>query len=310
MFDKSKPLLVFLASGVQGGAVVRSAIPRGIRVRALLRRPERAHSLAAQGAELAFGDLDDLSSLEAACRGLDHAVVRLPTADGPAMVAQMENVLSAFKVAGVRSFVLALASASRAAPCSEPSFVANGRVEEAARRSGIPFAVVRPTLYLDNLLKPSARTDVVERGIFAPPIPAAQAIAWTSADDCAAAALTLLERGAMGGDHRMAGPYSLTGDELAARLSAGLRRAVRYRGQSVDDFEAEIDQALGAGEGRRVASKFRYFAAHPDEARHILARPFTPQPGLEGFVPTDVESWARRHCDAFTAAEPAASSPR
>ena len=80
-------------------------------------------------------------------------------------------------------------------------------IEEAARASGIRFAIVRPTMYLDNLLKPSALAEIAKDGVFAPPIPASQRIAWTSADDCAEAALTLLERGAMGGrsPHRWSG---------------------------------------------------------------------------------------------------------
>jgi len=138
--------------------------------------------------------------------------------------------------------------------------------------------------------------------VLAPPIPAGQRIAWTSADDCAEAALMLLERGAMGGDHRIAGPESLTGDELASRVSAGIGRAVLYRGQPRNEFERELDAAMGAGIGWHVASKFRYFAAHPDDAYTILADPFGPQAGLEGFMPTDVKTWTQAHYADFRGA--------
>lgn len=291
--DRSKPILVFLAGGVQGGAVVRAALARGLRVRAPVRDRTRAAALDLPGIALAEGDLDDAASLTDASRGIDHAVLQVPSGPAEAMTAQAQNALSAFRAAGVKSFILKLASASRPLACEEPSFVANQMIEDAAYRSGLPFAVLRPTLYLDNLLKPSARREMMVDSVFAPPIPASQRIAWTSAEDCAEAALTLLEQDEMGGDHRIAGRESLTGDELAARISAGLGRAIRYRGQPLDAFEREIDAAMGAGTGRRIASKFRYFAAHPDEADTILARPFTPEPGLETFRPTDVESWVR-----------------
>jgi uncharacterized protein YbjT (DUF2867 family) len=139
----------------------------------------------------------------------------------------------------------------------------------------------------------------MEQGVFAPPIPASQRIAWTSVDDCAEAALALLARGEMGGDHCIAGPESLSGDELATRTSAGLGRRIRYRSQPIDEFEREVDAAMGAGIGRRVASKFRYFAAHPGEAEAILARTYSAQPGLPDFWPTDVESWVRAHRAEF-----------
>lgn len=302
VIDRSKPILVFLAAGVQGGAVARAALSRGLKVRALVRDRNRAPALKLAGIELAEGDLRDVASLEAASAGLDHAVLHIPLGSVDTMTMQAENALAAFASAGMRSFILKLTGASRPLPCEEPGFVANRMIEDAARRSGLPFATVRPTMYLDNLLKPSARAEIIEQGVFAPPIPPGQRIAWTSADDCAEAALMLLERGAMGGDHRIAGPESLTGDDLAAHVSAGLGRPVIYRSQPLDQFERELDAAMGAGTGRRVVSKFRYFTAHPDEADAILAAPFAPQAGLEGFMPTDVMSWVQAHREDFSGA--------
>ncbi|MDQ1157662.1 uncharacterized protein YbjT (DUF2867 family) [Sphingomonas sp. SORGH_AS 950] len=300
MIDRSKPILVFLAAGVQGSAVMHAALGRGLKVRALVRDSNRATALAAPGVELAEGDLGAAASLTAASTGIDHAVLQVPIGPAETMAMQAGNALAAFKAAGIKSFVLKLASASRPAPCEEPSFIANHRIEEAARACGIDFAIVRPTMYLDNLLKPSALAEIINDGVFAPPIPASQRIAWTSADDCAEAALTLLERGAMGGDHRIAGPESLAGDELAERVSASLGRAIRYRGQPLDEFERDVDVAMGPGVGRRVASKFRYFATYPEEADAILARPFAPQSGLENFRPKSVERWVREHRLCFT----------
>lgn len=299
MMDLSKPVLVYLANGVQGSAVVRAALRRGFKVRALVREKRHSEGLQALGVDLAEGDLSDPASLRAASRGVGHVVLQIPTGSEAEMWAQAEHALAAAITEGVRSLVLKLASASRAVPCAEPSFVANAVVEDLVRRSGIPFAIVRPTMYLDNLLKPSARADIVERGVFEPPIAASQHIAWTSADDCAEAAMTLLHNGVDGGDHTIAGPESLTGDELVARIAAGLDRPVIYRAQAVDAFEREVDAAMGPGVGRRVASKFRFFAEHRDEADAILAGPFARKPGLDGFHPVDVETWVRRHRSAF-----------
>jgi uncharacterized protein YbjT (DUF2867 family) len=158
--------------------------------------------------------------------GVAHAVLQISIGAQEDLLAQAANSVSASIACGLTSIILKLASASRPAPCEEPSFVANAMIEDMVRRSGLPFAIVRPTMYLDNLLKPSARSEIVAHGRFAPPIAAQQEIAWTSADDCADAALTLFECGATGGDHRIAGPESVTGDQLAARVAAGLGRLV------------------------------------------------------------------------------------
>ncbi|OCI91940.1 nucleoside-diphosphate sugar epimerase [Rhizobium sp. AC27/96] len=297
--DKYQPILIYLASGVQGGAVVHAALQRGFKVRALVRDRTRAPALAALGVELAEGDLRDPASLRAASTGIAHAVLQIPIGSQEDMRIQAENAVSASLASGLTSIILKLASASRPAPCEEPSFVANAMIEEVARRSGLPFAIVRPTMYLDNLLKPSARADIVEHGIFAPPIAASQRIAWTSTDDCARAAVTLLERGVDTGDHRIAGPESVSGDELALRIGAGLGRDVIYRHQQLDEFERDVDAAMGSGTGRRVGSKFRFFAAHREEAEAILSGAFKPQPSLEDFQPTGIEEWVRQHRAEF-----------
>ncbi|MGZ0073286.1 SDR family oxidoreductase [Sphingobium limneticum] len=299
VMDLSKPVLVYLANGVQGSAVVRAALRRGFAVRALVRDKRRSQVLQALGVDLAEGDLSDPASLRAASRGVGHVVLQVPTGSEAAMRAQAEHALAAATAEGVRSLVLKLASASRPTPCAELSFIANAMVEDLVRRSGIPFAIVRPTMYLDNLLKPSARADIVDRGVFEPPIAASQRIAWTSADDCAEASMTILHNGVDGGDHIIDGPESLTGEELAARIAAGLDRPVVYRAQAVDAFERKVDTAMGPGVGRRVASKFRFFAEHHDEADAILAGPFAHRPGLDGFHSVDVETWVRRHRSAF-----------
>ncbi|WEK01832.1 MAG: NmrA family NAD(P)-binding protein [Candidatus Sphingomonas phytovorans] len=308
--DPSSSILVYLANGVQGGAVVRAALRRGLKVRALVRDRERARALAVPGVDIVEGDLRDSSSLRMASTGVAHAVLQIPIGAQDETRAATDNALSASIACGLRSVILRLASASRPAACPEPSFVANAMVEDMVRRSGMPFAVVRPTLYLDNLLKPSARREIIRHGVFAPPIAESQRIAWTSVDDCAEAALTLLECGAYGGDHRIAGPESVTGEELAARVSAGLGRRIVYRAQPLDEFEDEIDAAMGPGIGRRVASRFRFFAAHRDEAETMLSGSFVPQPGLEDFQPTGVEAWVRRHKEDFQDESPASTRER
>jgi uncharacterized protein YbjT (DUF2867 family) len=72
MSHADKTVLVTGATGRQGGAVVRHLLPKGWRLRALTRNPSgyAAKQLAAQGAELVQGDLDDPSSVERAAQGV------------------------------------------------------------------------------------------------------------------------------------------------------------------------------------------------------------------------------------------------
>ncbi len=289
----SGPILAFLANGIQGSAVVRAARRRGHVVRPLI-RTRSGDSLS----DAVIGDLDDPVSLSAAAQDCAHAVLQVPTGEEAVMVRRVANAIEALRHAGISSIVLKLASANRPAPCAEPSFAANAAVEAFVRDAGIPFAIVRPTMYLDNLLKPSARADIAERGIFSPPIANGQRIAWTSVDDCALAAILLLEQDRYGGDHVVSGPESVTGDELAVRLSAGLGKPIAFRAEPLDAFERDVDAAMGPGMGRRIASKFRYFHEHPVDADRILAT-VQDAGSIPGFTPTDIAAWARQRCRLF-----------
>lgn len=289
----SGPILVFLGNSIRGSAIVRAARQRGHVARALIRT-----RLSDSSGDAVIGDLNDPASLAVAARGCAHAVLQVPTGEEMTMVRQGENAIKALRHTGMRSIVLMLASASRPAPCAEPSFVANHAIEALARDGGIRSAVVRPTMYLDNLLKPSARADIAERGIFSPPIAGGQRIAWTSADDCALAAIMMIEQDC-DGDRLVTGPERVTGDELAERLSAGLGKPILYRAEPLDRFEREANAAMGEGIGRRVASKFRYFHEHPDDADRILAT--VQEPGsIPGFTPTSIEAWMRQRCRLFS----------
>lgn len=63
-------ILVTGVTGQQGGAVARSLLRQGQKVRVLTRNPDKTAGLAKAGAEVIKGDLTDPTSLAAALRGV------------------------------------------------------------------------------------------------------------------------------------------------------------------------------------------------------------------------------------------------
>jgi hypothetical protein len=55
---------------------------------------------------------------------------------------------------------------------------------------------------------------------------------------------------------------------------------------------------MGAGMGRRIGAKFRYFHDHPADADRILAAT-TDAAALPGFTPTDIATWVRQRRALF-----------
>ena len=294
-----KQILVYLANGVQGGAMVRQALKGGYGVRALVRDPEKSEGLWDIGARLCAGDLEDPASLDKAHQGIDTVVLQMPPGAPSRIAALMDNAIAAIKAGGGRGVVVKLASANPTTRTDEPGFAANQIIEDKMRGSGLPFSIIRPTMYLDNLLRPETRAAIAGKGRLVLPIPPTQQIAWTSADDAAQAAITLLDDETFGADCLISGPESVDGDGLARAFSEALRRDIKFQSLPLDTLEREVDAAMGAGVGRRVSAKLRFFEAHPEEADRMLSRPFQPCHALSGFIPTAIHAWAADHRSSF-----------
>jgi len=142
------PVLVVGATGDLGGRVVRELVKRGKHVRALVREGSDADTLAADGVEIARGDLLDPDSLERALRGA-RAVVTTATGyrrngSDPAVDDQgNRNLVDAAARAGVERFVFTSVATADQAESVAP-FWQKKLTEDYLERSGVPFVAIRP----------------------------------------------------------------------------------------------------------------------------------------------------------------------
>lgn len=115
MQTKQKPVvLVTAATGRQGGATARALLADGkgeVRVLVRDRAAPKAKALEAAGARLVVGDLDDPTSLRAACAGVNAVfsmqapIVTSTGVDFGKEVAQGKNLIEAATAKGVDAFV-------------------------------------------------------------------------------------------------------------------------------------------------------------------------------------------------------------
>lgn len=146
-------VLVVGATGQQGGAVARELLRRGHQVHGLTRNPDsrRAQALAAAGATMLRGDLDDPASLTAALDGVDG--VFLMTSfwehgyDGE--VRHGRHMIEAAEAAGVRHLVYSsVGSADR--ETGIPHFDSKYDVEILLAASDLSWTVLRPVSFMEN----------------------------------------------------------------------------------------------------------------------------------------------------------------
>jgi uncharacterized protein YbjT (DUF2867 family) len=89
MITDDRTVLVIGATGQQGGAAARALLARGWNVRAFVRDPgtPAARGLAAAGARLVVGEVDDPLSVGAAMTGAYGVFLALPMLNGPLVTA-------------------------------------------------------------------------------------------------------------------------------------------------------------------------------------------------------------------------------
>jgi uncharacterized protein YbjT (DUF2867 family) len=149
-----KVILVTGATGQQGGATARHLLAHGAAVRALVRDPKSAAArrLASIGAELVVGDMDDTASLRTAMRGAYGAFsvqpARIPPTFAENELVRGVNVVDAAHAVGLQHLVYSsVAGANRST--GVPHWEIKGQIEERIRSRGVPFTILRPTLFMD-----------------------------------------------------------------------------------------------------------------------------------------------------------------
>src|SRR6185503_3476116 len=155
--SQRRMVLVTGATGQQGGALASLLLKQGQRVRAITRNTgsPRARALSQQGAELFTADAGDPASLEQASAGVGAVfVMATPFEAGvDAETRQGINIVSAAAAAGVKHIVYSsVAGADQATGI--PHFESKFRVEQHLRTLGVPFTIIAPVYFMENLIAP------------------------------------------------------------------------------------------------------------------------------------------------------------
>jgi uncharacterized protein YbjT (DUF2867 family) len=218
----AKPLAVLVtgATGKQGGAVARRLLEKGHRVRGFTRNADSpaAKALAAAGAGIAVGKLEDRASIDRAIAGVD-AVFSMGTpfeAGIEVETLQGVTVADAAKAAGAYLVYTSVGSADRATGI--PHFDSKYEVEKHIRKIGASAAIIAPVYFMENAV--AFTREQLNGGVFATPLTPGRKLAQIALADLAAAAVTALEnRDRFAGKRYDIGGDNVSGNEAVEILS-------------------------------------------------------------------------------------------
>jgi uncharacterized protein YbjT (DUF2867 family) len=254
-----KIIAVAGATGSQGGGLVRAILADRegpFTARAITRDPtsDKARALAALGAEVVQGDVDDVASLERAFSGAHGAYCVTffwAHMDPERERAEARNLAQAAKQAKVAHAIWStLEDTRKLVPLSDnrmptlrgkykvPHFDAKGEADAFFTELGVPTTFLVASFYWDNLIYFGQGPKPGPDGSLAITFPMGQArLAGIAAEDIGKCAYGIFKRGKemIGRTVGIAGEH-LTGAEMAAALSRALGRPVRYNEVTPEEY--------------------------------------------------------------------------
>lgn len=288
-----RKILVFGATGAQGGSVARNLLARGVfDVRAITRKTDSpaARELRALGADVVQGDLDDPPSLSAALLGVYGVFGVTNFWEHFAKEEQQgRNLVRAVAAAKVQHFVystLPPIARETGGTLRSPHFDLKAEHEELARSLGIPSTFVHVPFYYENFL------------YFFPPRPAGDGtyqfgfpqgdrpLAAMSVEDVGRIVAPLFEQpeAYIGKVVKLAGdelPPATYAEEMSRRAGATVRYAYVPR---------ETFAALGFPGAEDLADMFEYYRLHIPSRVDAIETCRAIAPELQSFA-----TWAARN---------------
>ena len=279
-------ILVTGAAGKTGLAVTRALVRVGASVRALVHREEYQDSVESAGvSEIYLGDLLNLDDLQQIMEGVE-AVYHICPNVHPGEVDIGTGVIQAAKEAGVNHFVYH----SVLHPQIEaiPHHWLKLRVEEHLIESGLPFTILQPTTYMQNIA--SLIPKILEGSVYRVPYPIETGTCQVDLEDLAqAAAIVLTEPGHTGAIYELVGTGPITQAQVAAVLSEVLGQDIQAQRIPYKTWETRaLKKGLGSYQRHTLLKMFQHYRKFGFSGNPLVLS------WLLGRQPTTLENCLRR----------------
>ena len=287
-------ILVTGSTGRIGAQVVDQLARSGRAVRALTRSPGK--SSFPPGVLAVKGDLLDADAMRAVLVGVK--TLFLLVSNAPDELTQAINTLGLAREAGVQGIVYL--SVTRSGLYTDVShFTAKHAVERMIEQMDVPATILRPSYFFQNDVM--QKDPIRKAGLYVSPVGDVGVSMVDVRDIADAAVLEILRR--EGADtalprvaYELSGPDALTGNSLAALWSEVLGRHVRYAGNDLDAFEANMKSRAPAWIAYDMRAMMRRYqrdgaVANPEDLDRLTRLLGRPPRRYRDFAAETAQSW-------------------
>ncbi|MBZ9711933.1 SDR family oxidoreductase [Deinococcus multiflagellatus] len=268
------------ATGHLGRLTLDTLLRRGAPAQtlvALVRSPEKAADLAAQGVQVRRADYTQQETWPPALDGVSRLLL-VSSNDLNDRPGQHRRVIEAAREAGVA--LLAYTSLLNAGTAQMGLAADHRATEDILRASGVPFTLLRNGWYTENYTGSLAQT--LAQGVLLGAAGDGQVTPATRADYAEAAAAVLTGEGHGGATYELGGDEALTLSQIAAEFSRQGGRPVAYQNLPVTEFAQTLNSfGLPAPLAEMLADSDAGLArgelqTDSGDLRRLIGRPTTP----------------------------------
>ncbi len=293
-------ILITGASGKTGRALVKE-LSRVESVCAFVHREEHVSVLKSLGAEkVIVGDLRDETIIRSAMQDV-RAIYHICPNMSPDELEIGKLIIEAVREIGVQDFVYHSVLHPQIEKMNH--HWQKLRVEEIIFESGIPFTILQPAPYMQNLL--ASWKSIVEDGVLRVPYSTNSKFSFVDLEDVAEAAkIVLTEPNYKNASYELAGTGPTSHAEVAEIFGRVLKRNVRAEKEKIGDWKLRAEQSSEGTQSKRdryaiehLVKMFKYYdqwglVGNPNVLRWILKH--DPE-SLESFIERTIKEYDITH---------------
>ena len=288
-----RKVLVLGPSADQGLPLLARLIERGFEPTCGVRRPDAMKATPFAHLPTVFADIEDEESLVRAMDGQDALAMHLPFEFNRERAAGFGRTIgAAARRAGLKKIVFNTSCFVADHDLDLSAHDGRRDIERSIADSGADYVVVRPVVFMDNMIRLWSKPAIVNNSIWAYPASPVLRINWICLEDVAAYMVVALEKDELKAEKVLVGgPETLVGEEVAQRLSAAAGRKITFQSLTPDEFASKMSLLVSGSPDVQphsiydgMARFYRYYNTQPvsplvvdiDAALAIL--PITPTP--------------------------------
>lgn len=295
-------VLVYGAGGSQQFPVIQALLERGVQVIATTHQQDKVDLLTKAGAKTVIANMANRARLEEITKGVDAVSFLVPfflanPLDG---LTYAKNAIDAAVKNGVKLLVWNSSGFILPVKIGNPAIDVRLDVADYLKQSGLPYIVIQPSVYAENLLGPWTAPFVKNEKTVTYPTPEEMPVGWIATQDVAnLVAQAIVSPHLAGQSFQVSGIENLTGNQLAQKFSIGLGKKIQYRQMPPRDFGKILDGMFGPGAGKGAEAMYQEIT----DTKNYPVMHSAAMPDIVKKLPvklTSMEAWVAQHQSAFS----------